>query len=289
MKPTLIESAIAELIDAKVSAGSIQPVGGGDINQCFKVEAEGVRYFVKVNHAERFPFMFEREAEGLQLLREASSFIVPRTFGVSYQEDQALLVMEYLEPSSPGKEFTRQFAHCLAELHKTEHESFGLDVDNYIGSLNQWNEPMDDWIDFFLTQRIDFQLEMAIERGHMNAADANSFESLYGRLSEFFPEEKPSLLHGDLWSGNYAVVSGGKPSIFDPAVYYGHRYMDLGMMQLFGGFDRSIFDRYHEMFPLESNWEEGTQIANLYPLLVHVNLFGESYVQQVRSIVRRFT
>ena len=284
-----IVNAIREARHQEADPASITPMGGGSINACFQVSATTSELFVKVNHAERYPFMFEREIAGLDLLRAESSFLVPKAYGISYQGDHAVLVMECLEKGISSETTDQRFAAALAAMHRQTQSQFGLEDDNFIGSLPQWNDPMERWTDFFISQRLDPMLEKAVDAGWMDKNDISLFERLYGSLEEHFPEEPPALLHGDLWAGNYMVVKGGLPALFDPAVYYGHRYLDLGMMQLFGGFQPHVFDGYRTHYPLDPNWREGTEVANLYPLLVHVNLFGSSYVQQVRSTLLRFT
>ncbi len=203
----------------------------------------------------------------------------------------SLLLLEYIEAAPRGKDFWDAFGSGLARMHKQKPVDgrYGLDHDNYIGSLHQSNRPRDTWADFFVTERLEVQLRMARDKGKAGRELTRQFEAFYRHLSDFFPEEPPSLLHGDLWSGNYMTGSGGEAVIIDPAVYYGHRYMDLGMSRLFGGFNQSFYRSYMDTYPMESNWEQSMDIANLYPLMVHVNLFGGGYIGSVKSILRRFS
>lgn len=284
-----ILAAIREILHEEVEPRSIASVGGGSINACFRAATSTREVFVKVNDASRFPLMFEREREGLELLRRHSSFVIPKVFGVSYQASHALLVMEFLPSEAPSEASDLHFADALSSMHKQTNTYVGLDRDNYIGSLDQKNDPAAHWIDFFVAQRLEPLLQKALDARLMDRQDGALFHRLYASLEDHFPVEPPALIHGDLWSGNYMVVSEGSPALFDPAVYYGHRYVDLGMMQLFGGFHPRVFERYHEQFPLDPDWRQGAEVANLYPLLVHVNLFGSSYLGQVRSILKRYT
>ncbi|MEJ2596144.1 MAG: fructosamine kinase family protein, partial [bacterium] len=185
-------------------------------------------------------------------------------------------------------DFWEEFARLLAELHKNTQPYFGLDHDNYIGSLVQSNFRHDAWTDFYREQRLEPQLRLAREAGHFNRNVTRAFDRFYHRIERIFPAEPPALLHGDLWSGNFMVNENGSAVIIDPAIYYGHREMDLGMSMLFGGFDRRFYSAYDQHFPLEPGWQERMDYCNLYPLLVHVNLFGGGYVQQVEQIIRRF-
>jgi fructosamine-3-kinase len=174
-------------------------------------------------------------------------------------------------------------------MHRHTADSFGLDHDNYIGSLPQYNQKRENWPAFFAEMRLEPQMKMARDEGRMDASDQRSFEKLYERLDRIFPEEPPALVHGDLWSGNYMVGPEGEPYILDPAVYYGHREMDLGMSTLFGTFGDAFYRSYDAEYPLEKGWEERSDLANLYPLMVHVNLFGGGFASEVRTILRRFT
>lgn len=264
-----------------------RPVGGGSINRCYEVQTGDEHFFVKVNAHREFPGMFEAEAAGLNLLNAHSSFRIPRVVGHTVVVESQFLIMEFLENGRETRDFWADFGRRLAQMHAKTSSGFGLDHDNYIGSLPQRNDRTDAWSEFFVSHRLEPQLRMA--GSWFDASDRAAFEWLFQRLSEFFPEEVPSLLHGDLWSGNYLCGLGGEPVLIDPAVYYGHRLMDLGMSLLFGGFGSEMYEAYHDMQPLPTNWRDGAEVANLYPLLVHVNLFGGSYVSQVRQILRRYT
>jgi fructosamine-3-kinase len=177
----------------------------------------------------------------------------------------------------------------LANIHKNRSPTFGLNHDNYIGSLKQSNSPTNSWIHFFIHSRINSQLKLAIDKGQLNSSHQQKFEILFKELPNLLPNEKPALLHGDLWSGNVIVDHHGNAVLIDPAVYYGHREMDLAFTRLFGGFNSEFYHSYFETFPLEPGFDNRVDIYNLYPLLVHVNLFGGSYANQVVSILNRFT
>ena len=203
----------------------------------------------------------------------------------------SLLVLEYIDATPRRGDFWESFGAGLARMHRREpgDNQFGLDHDNYIGSLPQRNGGHGQWIDFFVEERLEAQLKMARDKGKAGRELNTMFASLYRHLPDFFPVEPPSLVHGDLWSGNYMTGSRGEAVIIDPAAYYGHRYMDLGMSKLFGGFSPAFYRAYREEWPVESNWEEALDVANLYPLMVHVNLFGGGYLQNVKSILRRYS
>ena len=176
----------------------------------------------------------------------------------------------------------------LAALHQHTAPSFGLDYDNYIGSLRQSNRPWDSWIDFFVHQRLEPQIRLATDNHQPIHALKKKIEAFYKEISALLPKENPALIHGDLWGGNLLTDEKGYPCLIDPAVCFGHREAELAYTQLFGHFDRQFYHVYNESFPLEPGFKERADLYNLYPLLVHVNLFGGGYVQQSEAIVSRF-
>ena len=284
----VIQDAVRKLFPGQKEEPTIKPVSGGSINSAYRIGLDDKQVFVKMNDRNAFPQMFETEKKGLDLLKANSQFHIPKVIDVVNDGNDAMIFMEWIEPGARESDYWRKFGRRLAEMHRSTNEEFGLDHDNYIGSLPQRNNRHSTWADFFIEERLQPMIEQARNDSQIDQEDISAFESLFARLPEIFPEEPPSLVHGDLWSGNYMTGPGGAATIIDPAVYYGHREMDLGMTKLFGGFDREFYDAYHEEFNLEPGWEERLDLANLYPLMVHVNLFGRGYLGQVKQILRRF-
>jgi fructosamine-3-kinase len=281
----MLEAGLKKALEKHVgSIVSVKAVGGGSINDALQLETADGHYFVKRNNASRFPGMFEAEMKGLRLLAAHSTFVIPNVIAQETEDDTAFLLMEYLEP---GYTNWKSAGTTLAALHRQTADRFGLDHDNYIGSLTQRNTQHVTWPDFFANERILPQVQLALKADVLNHTDLLRAESFCKRVNELFPEEAPALLHGDLWIGNFLFTPKG-PSIYDPAVYYGHREMDIAMTKLFGGFDGQFYRSYNEAFPLEKSWEERVRYCNLYPLLVHVNLFGGGYVREVRSVLSEF-
>ncbi|MBK5270723.1 MAG: fructosamine kinase family protein, partial [Bacteroidia bacterium] len=165
---------------------------------------------------------------------------------------------------------------------------FGFAEDNYMGALPQLNVQKNNWPDFFIHCRLQPQIKLALERHFLQAKHIDGFENLYLRLSSVFNDETTALLHGDLWSGNFMCNENSHPVLIDPAVYYGNRNMDLAMTTLFGGFDKLFYESYNYHFPFPNNYAEQWEICNLYPLLIHLNLFGSGYLSQIESILRKF-
>ena len=287
----MIKEKIQTILSEKnrnITIKNIYSVGGGCINQSAKIETNQGLFFAKWNHAKKYPRMFETEAMGLNILADTNKIKIPEVISQKTIGETDFLILEFIENGSPSKNFWNDFGKSLAKIHKHTAEKFGLNHDNYIGSLPQSNKQHASWSEFFILERLEPQIKLAKDERKINHTAIKQFSNLFNRLEKIFPIEKPSLLHGDLWSGNYLIGSKGEPSIIDPAVYFGHREMDIGMTKLFGGFSPAFYESYNEEFPLEKNWQERTDTCNLYPLMVHVNLFGRSYVMQVESILRKF-
>lgn len=282
------EDALSQHFDKSVSLERVAVVGGASINEARTLHTTEGRFFVKINDAKSFPEMLKLEAKGLEFLAEHSDFAIPKPLACGESEGKQWIMMEHIEGVSRKEDFWTLFATRLADMHRKSVDYFGLGMDNYLGSLRQTNTPRDNWPEFFAAQRIEPQLKMAKDRGRLSAEMERRFETLLSHIEDFFPDEPPAAIHGDLWSGNFMTNLAGEATVVDPAVYFGHREMDIGMSRMFGGFDDQFYKAYHEAYPLEPGWEERIEVANLYPLLAHVNLFGGSYVAQVTAILRKY-
>lgn len=272
--------------DCKVR--SIAPSPGGSINETYRINTSSGDFFLKYNLSKKYPEMFELEMKGLKLLTSTNTVHIPEVFIAGYSGIYSYLILEYEERANPQNNFWIVFADQLANLHQNSASYFGLDHDNYIGSLKQSNSKTPDYLSFFINQRLSPLLKSAIDIKLLTHKDLVQFEKLLTRLSGLVTIENPALIHGDLWSGNIIVNHNGLPCLIDPAVYYGHRESEIAMTKLFGGFPNLFYEIYNEVFPMEKGWEERIEIQQLYPLLVHVNLFGHSYVSQVRRIINKF-
>lgn len=266
----------------------IQRLNGGDINDVYEYKTSKGEFVIKINDEEKFPGMLAYEAVGLAELLKTNTIHIPQIFECGVVEGKQFLILEKIWTLEPNKSTWIQLGEQLAHLHQSTQNEFGFDSDNYIGRLKQVNTKEKNWIDFLVQHRLQPMLEMAVNQGDVNYVESKIVESLYPKLTQLIPAEKPSLLHGDLWSGNFLTGPSYEPVLIDPAVYYGHREMDIAMMHLFGGFSPLVFERYNEVYPLEKNWEKRIELNQLYPLLVHVNLFGRSYWGKVKSTAERF-
>ncbi|MEZ4806741.1 MAG: fructosamine kinase family protein [Flavobacteriales bacterium] len=286
---TALMDVLRKELDRAVTLMGVTPVGGGSINDAYRMETSAGKYFVKLNSMDRYPSMFAAEADGLQRLRDTGSVRVPNVLAVGELPSHTYLLLEHIDATTPTLAFWKRCGHALARMHRHTDMLFGLDRDNYIGSMKQVNTPATEWSAFFIHHRLEPQLKHARDHGKVEAGMAFRFERLFARLEGLFPREVPALLHGDLWSGNLLCDDRQQPVLIDPAVYHGHREMDIAMTRLFGGVDDEFTRAYNDEWPMEPGWEERQDVCNLYPLLVHVNLFGGSYARQVESILRRFT
>lgn len=265
---------------------SYQPVTGGDINDAYCLyDTSNSKYFLKVNDAQAFPAMFIMEADGLDALRATSNISVPGVISKGIAGNRQWLLLQWLEKGAITKNSMEAFGAALATMHRQPQPHFGWPANNYIGSLHQINTPHDEWQSFFTQCRIMPLVKKLFDAGLFSTSDVVVAASFCKQA--MLPEEPPSLLHGDLWSGNYLIDTNGHAAIFDPAVYYGHREIDLGMTKLFGGFNESFYAAYHEVYPLQPGWQQRLYITQLYPLLVHAVLFGGHYIGSVQQILRK--
>jgi protein-ribulosamine 3-kinase len=275
-----------------IDAGSLRSVGGGSINRSYRVRAhDGSALFLKTNDASAAD-MFEAEREGLLELERADAVRVPKVIVSGVAGDTCFLLMEYLELARPSRFAGATLGAALAHQHQFTDSRFGWARDNTIGSTKQCNTWHDDWISFYRDERLGFQLDLAEGNG-FDTVNGQSIrvrgEALLQRLPDFFIgyEPVPSLLHGDLWGGNWGAIDGDKPVIFDPAVYYGDREADIAMTRLFGGFGTEFYDAYNDAWRLDAGFERRCGLYNLYHLLNHLNLFGGGYLRQVSDMLDR--
>lgn len=284
-----LETAIRAIDAGDFRIQSIVPVHGGDINRAFRLETMRRRYFVKTNEAPAALTMFLGESDGLErILKATAPAHAPRPFMAGHAAGEAFLLMTWIEAGDkqqPGAQ--EALGRLLATLHQNRAHRFGFKHDNYIGTLAQSNATAADWTAFFIEQRLKKQLALARHRLEGTGLLAR-FDQLFARLADLYPEERPSLVHGDLWSGNYLVDTACQPVLIDPAIYYGHREVDIAMTRLFGGFSERFYAAYHEVLPLETGWEHRVALWNLYPLLVHLNLFGEAYIPPLTQALSNY-
>jgi len=266
----------------------VQFVGGGSINETYRLQFDDSKVFCKVNSATNFPGLFVKEKAGLALLEKQGVIKTPSVIDCFEVFGHQVLVLEWVEEGLRTETFWKKFGEQLAALHHVTTESFGLEEDNYMGSVPQQNKRQKDWIAFFTKQRLQPLITKCTEKNLLGPNHLQLFEKLFLLLPDIFETtQKPSLLHGDLWSGNFICSHNHEPVLIDPAVYYGHRSMDLAMTTLFGGFHTSFYEAYDYHYSFPANYEEQLAICNLYPLLIHLYLFGRSYLPQIEHTLNR--
>ncbi|NNE29720.1 MAG: phosphotransferase [Saprospiraceae bacterium] len=265
----------------------VQPVSGGDINQAYRLETPDGKLFLKANTFPEGKSMLASEQRGLQEIQKSGCILSPKVIWRGTINDYSFLLLEFIEEREKVGNFWENFARELDCLHSNSRDAHGFDSDNYIGTLNQINNPDPSWVSFFRDQRLRVQIKMGLDKGLINSEEAKRFEKLLNSLQDILPETTPALLHGDLWAGNF-LSAGENAVLIDPACYYGSPEIDLAMAKLFGGFSNSFFDSYGEMSPRPPGLSERISIYQLYYLLVHLNLFGRSYWSQIKRIIDRY-
>lgn len=284
-----VASALSEKIGHEVTIKSTQLLGGGCIHHASKVETSAGPFFLKWNSS-GIADIFLCEAEGLAVLKKAASdeIKIPEVFATKIiNETPGFLVLEYLEP---GRHFSddEKLGRGLAAIHRFTSQNFGFYSDNYCGATQQNNVWKPHWITFFAENRLGWILKLIKETRFLSSSEQQLFEHLNEKLPGIIPGNSvPSLIHGDLWSGNYLFSERG-PALIDPAVSYSDREMEFGMITLFGGFSQRFFDAYHEAFPLPAGWKQRNRLYQLYHILNHYFLFGGGYLQQAVQIARQY-
>lgn len=297
-KTNSINEALTAIFGETLHIVSKRPIYGGDINESYCLSlSDGTDVFLKCNTLRNLSF-FEAEAKGLEALQRAGTIGVPKVLGIGVDKAQgkSFLLMEYLKPSPKIRQYWEVFGRELAALHKVKTQDFvgtdnnlqfGFEADNYIGASSQLNTPKENWLTFFRDCRLLPQINMA-ER-YMDDKMRKKCMKLLEHLDSYSAEpEFPSLIHGDLWSGNAGCGPDGKAWIFDPAVYVGHFEAELAMTELFGGYPGSFYKAYHEVNPIDRGYKDRRDLYNLYHMLNHLNLFGSSYLNSVQRILNRY-
>ena len=289
MLPDALRDTLESTLD--ITIDSVAAVGGGCIANACRIETDGAPLFLKYGD-ESVARTFPGEAAGLEALAAADSpLTVPSVVETAPPADgrPGFLVLDWVHSGRKGRRFWETFGEGLAALHRHTAEAYGFEDDNFIGQSPQSNEWMDDWPTFFEEQRLGPQVRMAREHGRWRDSWDRPFETLVRRLPDLLPRSpEASVLHGDLWKGNYMVTAVGEPAIIDPATYYGHREADLAMTELFGGYDDRFYDAYRSAWSVAPDYDTRREVYNLYHLLNHLNLFGGGYASSVEDTLRRF-
>lgn len=280
-----ISQHIAVVTDSDFTCVSEHSAGGGCINTAFRLNDVQDSYFVKINTIDRL-FMFEAEAQGLQAMADTKTIKVPEPVCTGVACDKSYIVMENIEFGNRGS--AGRLGEQLAAMHCHTEDQFGFHIDNTIGSTPQINTPGDSWIKFWQQHRLGYQLLLARNKG-LSAGLYDRGMALVEKVPAFFEgyTPQPSLLHGDLWRGNYAYTKNSAPVIYDPATYYGDCEADIAMTELFGGFGHDFYAAYRHIRPLDQGYNIRKVLYNLYHILNHANLFGGGYANQAIGMIDR--
>ncbi|MEM9254079.1 MAG: fructosamine kinase family protein [Pseudomonadota bacterium] len=281
-----IASDITTATGRPFTASTRNPVAGGSVNETWCISGGEERFFVKLNDAALLP-MFAAEAEGLRAIADSNTVRAPKPITMGARE-RSWLVLEYIELQPKGECCLQRLGEQLADMHRSTQASFGWHRDNTIGTTPQINHRASDWVTFFSEHRLNVQLKLAVRRG-----TSPRLLDLGRRLQERLPQlftgysPRPSLLHGDLWGGNWASDEAGNPVLFDPAVYFGDREADLAMTELFGGFGDRFYQSYVNAWDIDPGYQTRKVLYNLYHILNHFNLFGGGYDRQAIDMMNR--
>ena len=281
-----IQAVIRQKLSATnpVSPNDLQffSVGGGSINETYRLGYGESQYFCKINSATKFPRLFEKEKKGLELISQQGIIKTPGIIDCFETGNHQVLLMKWVSTGDRNPEFWKKFGEQLARLHAMTQEQFGWCEDNYMGSIPQSNTREESWVSFFIQHRLQPMVDQCRQKNLLSSKHLNLFGKLYDGLPGVFSEvQKPALVHGDLWNGNFMCNENSEPVLIDPAAFYGHPSVDLGMTTLFGGFSPGFYEAYNYHSPFPKNHKQQWQICNLYPLLIHLFLFGKGYLAQV--------
>ena len=278
---------LSEELDEQILG--LSSISGGDINHAALIRTAGNDYFIKWNDSTNALSMLRAEAAALQIIANTKAIATPKIIICSSYNNTAYLLLEYIKPNpKPSGKDLFQFGVQLAYLHSHTAEDFGFENDNYIGSLPQSNRKDATWSQFYISQRLQPQLAIALNKNYLARISAQTIDCFLKKTDSLLADIYPSLLHGDLWNGNYIVSENGTSYLIDPASYFGHLEVDLAMTELFGGFGIDFYNGYYSVKKVEHGYPDRKEIYQLYYLLVHLNLFGRSYEDACCRILRKF-
>lgn len=288
----MVSNAVLHLLSnhlrQPITTGTLVRVSGGSINDSYRISLPAnEHYFCKINSATKFPHLFQKEQQGLEFIAQQQVISTPQVVLCAETENEQVLLLRWIENCVPTKAFWQQFGQKLAAMHTVTNPLFGWSNDNYMGSVVQQNSWQQDWCSFFARQRLWPLTVLCMQQRLLTKEHGAQMERLILRLPQIFEPEPPALVHGDLWSGNF-LCQHQQPVLIDPAVYFGHRSVDLAMTTLFGGFDSAFYDAYHFYAPFPSNYKEQWAVCNVYPLLIHLLLFGPSYRGQIEAVLNHY-
>ncbi|WP_375581101.1 fructosamine kinase family protein [Marivirga tractuosa] len=284
MIPESIKHFLNSFLQKEITQFS--PVGGGSIHDAYRYSIDGKEFFIKYN--DEVEGIIAKEVDGLNAIAKLNCIATPEVIAFEKIDNYEVLILPYIKGGLKTPKSWENFGEHLAEMHKKPAQHYGWHQSNFIGSLYQSNERTTDFIDFFIHQRLRPQIKLAEKQHYFSVEEINQFEKLFKKLNEILPATSPSLVHGDLWSGNFMIGEKDTPYLIDPSVHFNFRETDIAFTHLFGGFDVKFYESYNHHFPLEPEFQERISLYNIYPLLVHLNLFGRGYYGSVMSNLNQY-
>ncbi|MGM8215527.1 fructosamine kinase family protein [Bacillaceae bacterium W0354] len=286
MNENIIQLALSQ-INNKEPILEIKLVRGGSINDSYYVKTTNREYFIKTHPNAPHEF-FQMEVKGLEKIRETHTIAVPEVYAYSDNIGEAFLLLEWVK-GEENNDTEQRLGENIARLHQNYNDQHGFDHRSYTGLIPLNNGLYESWVDYYGNRRLKGQLDIGIENGRITNKRRDRLEKLMSNLKRFVPDQiKASYLHGDLWSGNWLPGEKGEPYVVDPSFLYGDRHFDLAFTELFGGFSKQFYEAYHEQYPIEQDYDDIKEIYQLYYLLVHLNIFGESYGESVDIILNKY-
>lgn len=281
MDITLLQKATEKVLGAGIQIYSFHHEGGGEINQSYKVIADKGVFYVKVHDSSKYPKLFEREMFGLQTLRKTHTVEVVEPFGITEMAGMNFFFTDYVESAPESQNFWSDLGERLAHLHMNSNRYFGFQEDNFIGNQIQINHRSGNWGQFFIRNRLLPNVRTASENQMLNDREIRKFDKYFSMVEVLFPEEEPSLIHGNLWREHIMVGSKGNAVVSNPSCYFGHREMDIAMTMSVGQFPEAFYEAYHATFPLEKEWKTRIEFCLMYYHLVNLNTYGSPYLSNV--------
>lgn len=284
----IVEQGLKSIGDSTIIK-ELRRVTGGDINDAYYIKTVKQEYFIKINRKAPADF-FTIEVEGLKIINDTNAICVPEVLYCNHSSttNVSILIMEWIDCVT-SKKTEEDLGYQLAKLHLSKKDHFGYDKDTYIGYLKQKNELYSNWVEYYRDCRLAWQIEIAQHKGRLNKERIRKFNRLLQTLDKWIPDIPSSgILHGDLWSGNWMAGPNGEPVLIDPSILYGHNEFDIAFTELFGGFSQEFYRSYQAILPLTTEYNDRKQLYQLYYLLVHLNMFGESYGGSIDRILDRY-
>lgn len=278
---------LEQVLDSKITV--VDYISQSEHNQCLQIRraSDDQLFFLKIILGTNKTLRVQTEVQGLKEIDSSKAIRTPKR--IAQEANKGYLLLEWIERSIPNLESQRQFGQDLARMHHCQQKQFGFRTDNFIAHLEQQNTAYDNWARFYMEQRIEPQIKYLIDADIIPSQYHTKLDILYKQIEENCPKEPASLLHGDLWGGNFMINNAGNAYIFDPAVYYGHREMDIAMSLLFGSFGRPFYEGYQAQYPMEAGFNTRVSLYQIYPLMIHARLFGGFYIRQCTDVLNRWT